>query len=235
MRKIKSEKQVYIESLIPEDSLKIQAREYYQSLNKDGISLSSVEGSLLKVLLKSVAARKVVEIGTLTGLSALYLHEGLCADGQIWTVEKDEAHYQLAQKVFAGANQQANGQSNEHKKITALHGDAREVLKSISSEAPFCAVFIDANKAAYLDYLNWAEDLVRPGGLIIADNVFLSGAVFENGSHEGTAFSVKQVQVMREFNQRLMSSAKWTSTLVPTDEGLLVAVRNESTSEIKNL
>lgn len=198
------------------------ARESSDKLNKTGISLGLTEARLVAFLIRQNKCQKFVEIGTLTGASALWILQALPSDGRLWTLEKDPAHAAAAREVLKC-----------DARATILEGDARETLKILSSEGPFDGIFIDGNKAAYGDYLAWAEANVRAGGLIIADNVFLSGAVFAStdkpetpdSSPQKAKFSFKQIEVMRAFNRRLADSSLYDSTLVPTPEGLLVAVK----------
>ncbi len=190
------------------------ARESSDQFHKTGISLGLTEARLVSFLIRQHRCKKFVEIGTLTGASALWILQALPLDGKLWTLEKDPAHAGAARSVLG----------NDPRAIV-LEGDARETLKALSAEGLFDGIFIDGNKAAYGDYLAWAESHVRPGGLIVADNVFLSGAVFAQPSQEKSKFSPKQVEVMRAFNRRLADTKFFDSTLVPTPEGLLVAVK----------
>ena len=102
-------------------------------------------------------------------------------------------------------------------------GDAREELEKLNSLGPFDGVFIDGNKAAYGDYLAWAEQNLRVGGVILADNIFLSGSVWGESTQQ--KFSDKQIRVMQEFNNRLSDPTKFQSAVVPTFEGLFVAIK----------
>lgn len=209
-------KDTYIQSLTPvESQTKKLSRQASEDLGLARISVNSAEAQLIKVLLKIHGARKVVEIGTLTGLSAQYILEALPADGELWTLEKNPDHAQKAQDIFS--------QLTTTQRIHLIRGDAREKLEEISSQGLFDAVFIDGNKAAYGDYLAWAEKNLRAGGLIVADNIFLSGAVWGESLNQN--FSAKQIKVMQDFNVRLADSALYDSVVIPTYEGLFVAVK----------
>lgn len=223
----KTAKQIYLESFVIEDHFKIHARESALELNKEGISLSSIEAQTIKLLASLVSPNKIVEIGTLTGLSALYLAEALLENNtlgkaELWTLEKDPIHYEKAKLVLSDFCK-----AHSKLKINALLGDAREELLKLQDQGPFCVVFIDANKAAYMEYFKWADQNLRPGGLIIADNVFLSGAVWGDSSEASQKFNIKQVQVMRDLNQELMTSKNYLSTLISTEEGLLAALKRK--------
>ncbi|WP_413289092.1 O-methyltransferase [Bdellovibrio sp. HCB337] len=208
--------QVYIESLIPQEAAsKQKSRQFAEELGLGRISLSPSEGQLLSFLIRLHKCRKFVEVGTLTGLSAQYILEGMDGEGTLWSLEKAEVHAQKAQAALA-----------DHpagSKAHLLVGDARVTLESLASEGPFDGIFIDGNKAAYGDYLTWAEKNVRKGGLIIADNVFLSGAVWGDPTQQ--KFNDKQIKALQDFNKRLADSTLYESVLIPTAEGMNVAVK----------
>lgn len=184
-----------------------------QDLNKSPLSITALEGRILSFLVSQAGCKNFVEIGTLTGFSALWIAAGMGV-GKLWTLEKDPVHAQAAREVF----QQYRGQVQIH----LLEGDARNVLQELSLKGPFDGVFIDGNKSAYLDYLNWCEAHVVKGGLILADNIFLRGSVW---GVEGTPFSEKQVKIMKEFNQRLSDPEKYHSCVLPTFDGIFAAVK----------
>jgi len=208
--------QAYIESLTPAESVsKKQSRTAAEELGLGRISLSSSEGQLLSFMIRQKQCRKFVEIGTLTGLSAQYILEGMDGEGLLWTLEKTQIH---ADKAREALTLHPWGD-----KATVVVGDARMTLEIVASEGPFDGVFIDGNKAAYGDYLIWAEKNVRAGGLIIADNVFLSGAVW--GETTQQKFSEKQISVLQAFNKRLADPNFYQSIIVPTQEGMTFAIK----------
>lgn len=213
MRKNKPKSYQYIESLSEnENKAQSKARENSEKLGLGAISISKAEAQILQFLVMSTQAKKVVEIGTLTGLSALYILECLSAEASLWTLEKSLEHANQATEVLAPYIKK-----NQCK---ILIGDAKEKLQELSFEAPFDVVFIDGNKAAYLDYFNWATENIKVGGLIIADNVFLAGAVW--GDQTAQKFNEKQVRVVKEMNQLAFLNKKLKSIILPTEEGLLV-------------
>jgi predicted O-methyltransferase YrrM len=218
MREIDSTAQDnYIAGLLKEESaLKKQSRQSSEDLGLARISISPAEAQLVKTLLKVHGTKKFVEIGTLTGLSAQYFFEALPEGGELWTLEKDPKHAEKATEVFSKLDQ-------SKKKIHMVLGDAREELPKLASKGLFDGVFIDGNKAAYFDYLMWAEQNVRAGGLILADNIFLSGSVW--GAKTQQKFSEKQIGIMQDFNKRLADTNLYESAIVPTFEGLYVAIK----------
>lgn len=199
-----------------EDQLKQQSRQRADELGLGRISISPAEAQLIHTLVRLHGCRKFVEIGTLTGLSAQYIFSALPDGGELWTLEKDPKHAEMASAIFAQMEQ-------SKKKINLVVGDARIELEKLSSQGPFDGVFIDGNKAAYFDYLTWAEAHLCPGGLILADNIFLSGAVW--GETTTQKFSDKQIKIMREFNARLADPHLFEAAIVPSFEGLYVAVK----------
>lgn len=208
--------QTYIESLAsPETLSKRKSRMFAEDLGLGDICLSPSEGHLLAFLVRMHGARKFVEIGTLTGLSAQYLCEGMGSHGQLWTLEKTELHAKLAREALQEHPLQKN--------VNIVVGDARMTLRNLEVSGPFDGIFIDGNKAAYMDYLEWSEKNVRPGGLVVADNVFLSGSVWGNSDQQ--KFSEKQIAVMQAFNRRLADPTLYDSVILPTTEGLYVAVK----------
>jgi predicted O-methyltransferase YrrM len=219
MRKIKSKSYEYIENLsAPESENKKIARQFSESLNLEGISLSPVEANILKFFVDEIKAEKIVEIGTLTGLSALYILEGLPAQAKLWTIEKSEQHANLAQQALRSYIDQ--------KQCHVLVGDAKDELQKLSDEGPFDLVFIDGNKAAYLDYFNWAVANLRVGGLVVADNVFLAGSVWDDSTQQ--KFNEKQIKTLQQMNKQAYEDKNLRSLLIPTEEGLLVCKKLSS-------
>ncbi len=176
------------------------------------MAISPLEGRILQFLIKAFNVRQIVEVGTLFGYSAMCMARVLPEGGRVITLEKNPEHHAVAKKLFNG--------SGLGTKIEALGGDAVESLRSIESRGPFDMVFIDANKAGYVDYLNWAEQNVRKGGLIVGDNTFLFGALW--GDSDDREAGPAQIRGMKEFNSRLADSSKYNSILIPTHEGLTI-------------
>ncbi len=219
MRKIKPKSYEYMEMLIgAESENKLLARKAADQLGLGLISLSSVEAGLLSALAEFSDAKKVVEIGTLTGLSALAVLENAGSDFKLWTLEKSPEHALAATKVLQ--NYISKGACE------VIVGDAREKLEVLSAQAPFDLVFIDGNKAAYLDYFNWAIKNIRIGGLVVADNVFLSGAVWGESTEQ--KFNEKQIGAVKKMNELAFSDKNLKSFFIPTEEGMLVCKKLSS-------
>ncbi|KYG60523.1 methyltransferase [Bdellovibrio bacteriovorus] len=210
-------KENYMNSLLLEENeTKKLSRQYAEELGLARISISPAEAQLVKTLVRLHGTKKFVEIGTLTGLSAQYIFEALPDGGELWTLEKDPKHCEKSADVFSKLDQ-------SKKKIHLVMGDARAELEKISTSGPFDGVFIDGNKAAYFDYLMWAEKNLRSGGLILGDNIFLSGSVWGDATTQ--KFSEKQIKIMQDFNKRLADPTLYESAIVPSYEGLFVAIK----------
>lgn len=190
-----------------------EIREALFAHNVEAIAVSGAEARILQFLVRISGARKIVEIGTLFGYSALAMAKALPEDGELWALEKSADNYAIAAKHFA--------KFPAGKKVRLQNGDALELLPGIEKEGPFDLVFIDADKGGYVKYLDWAEKNVRRGGLIVGDNTFLFGGVW--GESRNPNMGEKQAAIMREFNTRLADTSKYNSTLIPTVEGLTVA------------
>src|SRR5690242_554023 len=123
------------------------------------IQVGPSEGKLLYLLLKLVGAKKVVEVGTLVGYSAIHMARALPADGHVWSIEFEPKHAEVARGNIdrAGLGE----------RVTVHVGAGREVLPTLAGNGPFDAVFIDADKVNYDHYGKWALDNLRPGGLVL--------------------------------------------------------------------
>lgn len=177
------------------------------------MKIGAEEGKLLQFLARLVGAKKIVEVGTLTGYSAIWLARSLPPDGHLWTIDKTPLHIKLARKNIAA--------SDVAQHITVVEGDALAALETLNTLGPFDMIFIDADKVQYEDYLNWAEKHVRKGGLIVGDNTFLFGAVYAQKLPDNVRESA--MQAMRNFNHRLSDYEKYNSIMIPTDQGLTIA------------
>lgn len=199
----------YIRTLYaPESELLIRIRNTLAEQNLS-IHVSPEEGKLLQVLVRMHRAKHIVEIGTLGGYSALWMAAALPEDGHITTFEKSPERAEMARAHIA--------ESPYAKKITVIAGDAHAMLREHSGKVDM--VFIDAEKTGYPDYLEWAEQKLPAGGLLVADNTFLFDTVYMEAP-EGEA---KMWQAMRQFNAAL--AERFEAIILPTAEGLSIAVK----------
>lgn len=143
-----------------------------------------VEGRLLRMLVQISGARRVLEIGTFTGYSALSMAAGLPDGGELITCDVNPETSEIAQSFF--------DRSPHGGKIQLKRGRAIKTLRALPLEPPFDFVFLDADKESYLDYYEAVLPRLRPGGLIAADNTLWSGKVLdpkENSDHAIVAFN----------------------------------------------
>ena len=170
------------------------------------IQVGPSEGRLLYLLMKLAGAKKVVEVGTLVGYSAIQMARALPADGHLWSIEFEPKHADIARKNIATAGLA--------ERVTVQVGAGRDVLPSLEKHGPFDAVFIDADKVNYDHYGRWAVQHVRKGGLILGDNAYLFGELTED-SDRGRA--------MRAFHEQI--AAACDSVCAPTPDGLVIGIK----------
>lgn len=187
------------------------------TLNERGIAIhiNPEEGKLIQMFMTLHRIRTVVEIGTLAGYSAIWMARALPEDGHLYTIDREPAHIEMAKEFI--------GRSDVKDRITQLEGDAHDVLATLAAKGPFDMVFIDADKLSYNDYLDWAEANVKKLGMIIADNTFLFDTIWLKEPPEGTAPATWHA--MQLFNERLADTEKYFTAMIPTDDGLTVAVK----------
>jgi predicted O-methyltransferase YrrM len=209
-------RQKYIESLYaPEDAGLRAIRDRLVSANRWGVNIGGNEGKILQLLISLSGASRVVEIGTLFGYSGVWIARALPVGGRLFTIERDSECVQMARTAFE--------ECHVVDRVTLLEGEALTVLGGLTEQGPFDLVFIDANKSAYPHYLEWAARNVRPGGLIVADNTLLGGHVAAPEKPE--SLSRSQYTEMRKFNELIAHDERFFGTILPTDEGLTVAIR----------
>jgi caffeoyl-CoA O-methyltransferase len=198
----------------PEDDVLREIRARSRAAGLPPIEVGRFDGLHLEVLARACAARRIVEIGTLGGYSGVCLARALPAGGLLHTFELREQHAELARAAFALA-----GVADR----VRLHvGPALERLGDIEAEGPFDLVFVDADKGGYPAYLAWAEEHLRPGGLLLADNTFGFGHVHEPAAAGEDAAAMAP---LREFSERLARGGRFRATMLPTAEGLSLGVK----------
>ena len=214
-RLLESKKNLYLNRLLASKEPFLEAvKRAAQQESVEKMQISDHEGRILHLLTHISGAKKAVEIGTLYGFSTLHIARALPQKGIVFTLDNNPERHKKAQEILK--------KSPDFCKIQWMTGPALKSLKALESQAPFDMVFIDADKSAYEDYLSWAERNLKPGGLLVADNVFLFGAVY---GEEEKPPSPKALQAMKRFNERISGSPLWKGALIPTDEGLALGVR----------
>lgn len=193
----------------PEDATLLALREEADRSGLPPISISPDEGRLLQVLLRAVGARRVLEVGTLGGYSAIWMARALPADGSLLTLEIEPSHAEFARRHLARA-----GVAD---RVEVRVGRALELLPALDGER-FDAVFLDADKEPLPTYFDWALRLLRPGGLLIADNALWAGRVLDERVDD------EATRAVREFNRRLATDPRVTGIVVPTHDGVGIGV-----------
>lgn len=200
----------YIESLYSRDINKIPEINLINDIEL-AMQVSPLEGMILKILLKSINAKNVLEIGTLLGYSTQWLADAVGDDGMVITIEKSS-------EAFSKARKQLDAYTN----IKCVNADAVEYLKSTKFSQEFDAIFIDADKTNYSNYFDLCLPLLKQGGLIIADNTLMYGEIA--GKKSGK-FREKTLNAIRDFNQKISQSELVDSIIIPTDSGLTIAIK----------
>jgi predicted O-methyltransferase YrrM len=168
------------------------------------ISVSAAQGKFLHLLTRIAGARRVLEIGTLAGYSTIWLGRALPKDGagRLVTLEFDPAHAEIARANIARAGLD--------KIVEVRVGAAIDTLPSLSTEAPFDLIFIDADKPSTPDYFRWAVKLSHPGSVIVVDNVVRGGDVID------TSGKNQDAEGMRRFFDLLAAEPRATGTAIQT-------------------
>lgn len=164
------------------------------------------QGRLLSMLSKMISPKRVLELGTFTGYSALCLAEGIAAGGELHTVEIDDEAEDELLELFASA---PGGE-----KITLHIGDALETIGQLGGE--WDLVFIDANKRNYCDYYREVFPLVRPGGYIIADNTLWDGKVVDESARDA------QTEGIMAFNDLVAADDRVEKVILPIRDGMTI-------------
>ena len=166
-----------------------------------------LEASVLRMLIQTSAAKRVLEIGTFTGYSALAMAEALPADGELITLDIDEETTAIGKEFWA--------RSPHGHKIELKLGPALEVLPQIQGK--FDLIFIDADKHNYPHYWEACVPLLNPGGLIVVDNVFLGGRALNPESETAAAVD--------SMNRRAHEDSRVECTMLSVRDGMLVGRR----------
>ncbi len=217
MRTDKTAKNLYLKKLFAKkDPILQKLTEQAQKEKVDHMQISHYEGGILQFLCRALSVKKAVEIGTLYAYSGLMIARSLPEDGELFTLDRDKQRQETAKALIQ--------KDPSSKKITFVNGPALESLRQLENKNPFDMVFIDADKEGYLDYLDWSYNNLKPGGLVVADNTFLFGAIYGEPKHE---IKASIVEIMKKFNESLASCDRFFSTIIPTAEGLSVGMKKE--------
>ncbi len=166
------------------------------------------QGRLLSMLAHMIQPKRVLEIGTYTGYSALCFAEGLQEGGKVTTVDVNEELEEFVQSYIEKANCSD--------KVEYIVGDAMEVIAHLDEQ--FDLVFIDADKKNYCNYYELVFDKVKSGGYIIADNVLWSGKVLEDYDSLD-----RETKILMDYNKMVHEDERVQEILLPIRDGLMIA------------
>jgi len=164
------------------------------------------QGRLLSIISKLIKPKKVLEIGTYTGYSAICIAEGMNKNGIIHTIDKNEELNTIQKKYFKKSGLENN--------IIQYNGCALDIIPKI--EEKFDLIFIDADKENYINYFNLVINKLNNNGVILADNVLWSGKVINSEDHDLTT------NVLREFNKSVNNDNRVETILLPIRDGISI-------------
>ena len=168
-----------------------------------------VQGRVLSMLSQMIRPKRILELGTFTGYSALCLAEGLQEDGKLVTLEHNDEMEAAIRRNFS--------LSPLGEKIELVIGDAKEVLTNFALDEHFDLVFIDADKKEYCDYLDLVLPLMREGGWILADNTLWDGHIIDPAYGKD-----KQTLSLRAFNDKVAQDERLEKVILPLRDGLTI-------------
>lgn len=199
----------YAEGFVPEGEVHERARARAEELGCTPIGAGG--GAALRVLAAALAARSVVEIGTGTGVSGLYLLQGMPEDGVLTSIDIEAEHQRAAKQAFTEAGIRPN-------RARVITGRALEVLPRLTDGA-YDLVLLDADKRDLDAYLDQALRLLRPGGVVAVDNSLWGGKVADPAQRDASTTAI------RELGKRVRDDESLIAALLPVGDGLLVAVK----------
>lgn len=173
------------------------------------INVQPHEGLMVQLFVRMCAARQVVEVGALAGYSAIWIARALPDDGRLITIDHSAEHCRLTRAHIERAGLA--------EKVSVLQGDGRQILDKLAVDAPFDALFVDADKASYPHYFSWAAEHLRGGGIIMAHNAFWDGRILRPESEDDFG--------LVRFNQMLAEHPAFASTIVAVGDGLALGVK----------
>jgi caffeoyl-CoA O-methyltransferase len=206
---IRPEQAAYLERLLPPRDAVASALEA-NAAQHDVPIVDPEVGRFLEITARALGARRILEIGTATGYSGLHLLRGLAGDGELVSIDVDPERQRTAREHFA--------QAGLAEQATLLLGPALDHLPRLSG--PFDLVFLDAIKTEYCQYLDLALPLLRPNGVVIADNVLRAGQIALD-EHDET------LDAIRVFNTYAMGHPQLLTLILPFGDGLLYAVKRD--------
>ncbi|ROS23092.1 putative O-methyltransferase YrrM [Cellulomonas sp. PhB150] len=200
---------VYCEEFVPEDDVLLRARERAGQLGCTPVTAGT--GAALSVLAATAGARAVVEVGTGAGVSSLYLLRGMPEDGVLTTIDLEVEHQRAAKDAFTEAGLRPA-------RTRTISGRALDVLPRLT-DGVYDLVFVDADKESAAAYVEQAVRLLRPGGVLAVSGALWHDRVADPARRDETTTAVRELGRTVRADERLLPA------LLPTGDGLLVAVK----------
>ena len=197
----------YAEAFVAEDDVLAAARARSQEVGVSPISAGA--GATLRMLASVIEARAVVEVGTGTGVSGLWLLRGMRSDGVLTTVDIEAEHQRLARETFTEAG-------IAPQRARTIAGSALDVLPRLT-DGHYDLVFCDGDKSEYPAYLKEALRLLRPGGIVAFDNALFHDRVADPAQRD------EETVAIRDLGRDIAENERLVSVLLPVGDGLLVA------------
>ncbi|MDA8734346.1 O-methyltransferase [Flavobacteriaceae bacterium] len=186
--------------------LKELNRETHLKILNPRMLSGAFQGRLISLISKLIKPKKVLEIGTYTGYSALCIYEGLDKKGIIHTIDKNEELVEIQKKYFK--------KTGEREKFIQHTGNALEIIPEINET--FDLIFLDADKENYINYFNCIIDKLNKNGVILADNVLWSGKVNDERQQDETT------KILRLFNELVNNDNRVETILLPIRDGISI-------------
>ncbi|MBQ3207169.1 MAG: O-methyltransferase [Bacteroidales bacterium] len=192
----------------PSEALDWVVKQTHIRTNHARMLSGAAQGQLMRMIARMADARRILELGTFTGYSAICLGSALPADGHLDTLELND---ELEDLILEGFEK-----SGLADRISLHIGDCKETLKRLAEEGKvYDLVYIDANKREYCEYYELVFDMIRPGGLILADNVLWDGKVCMDPLPQD-----KQTLGIARFNDMVSADPRVESVILPIRDGL---------------
>jgi predicted O-methyltransferase YrrM len=184
---------------------------------KEDLPLIDAEvGALLRVLATAVRAKHILEIGTCVGYSGIWLAGALPQDGMLLTMEMNETRARIARDNFARAGLAG--------RVNVMIGDAERLIAKVAG--PFDLIFQDGDKKLYLPMLDRLAALLRPGGLLVTDNVLWDGEVVP-GFVSHPQRKPEDTRAIADYNVRLNAHPSLMTSTIPLRDGVAIAVKTQ--------
>ena len=169
-----------------------------------------IQGNFLAIISKLIKPFNVLEIGTYTGYSTLCIAKGLNPAGMIHTIDKNEELLQIQNKYF-----EKSGLRNQIKQYT---GDALAIIPKLKFD--FDMVFLDADKENYVKYLELISPILKPGGVLLTDNVLWHGKILESSENQD-----RVTRLIVNFNKKILEDKSLKTVMLPIRDGISLTLK----------